>query len=105
MAGWSPCGARNSFVHPCMCLSLPGEQLLSVVGMVPVALQWRYVGAQEAAAGSCFSPMQGRCPAPAASDPGALLRARCAGAAVQWVSHRGVEEGVRHWHFVLFGER
>lgn len=52
-------------------------------------IQWRCVGAQEAAAGSCFSPMQGRCPALAASDPGALLRARCAGAAVQWVSHRG----------------
>lgn len=37
MAGWSACGARNSFVHPCPCLSLPGEQLLSVLGMVPVA--------------------------------------------------------------------
>lgn len=65
------------------------RELLSVVGMVPVEMCGDTGGC------SCFSPMQGRCPAPAAPDPGALLRARCAGASVQSVSHRsstGVEE-------------
>lgn len=46
MAGWSACGAHNSFVHPCPCLSLPGESCFLGWGWS----QWRCVGTQEAAA-------------------------------------------------------